>query len=278
MKRLFSPPIQFMLWLASSACLAWAAWNLMQLRELETDQHPSAPVSVQIPASLMLTEPTVMTYNQIVQAPLFWPSRAVPAVEIAAPPPPPTVEPEAPPPPPVSLPVGRLVGIVDLGATKYALIRNEEKNISLHVGEQWEGWTLASIDAKKISLVAGEQKQEVKLIADFAPPAENRQLAQLRKKEEQKQQMAAARQQQAQQPLAAPAENLALPPNLEPAVPADQAQAAAAAAAQNPPPVMSLKEALEARQRLMASRWGAAEGANEQKGNAAAAAPATANR
>lgn len=273
MKRLFSPPIQLILWLASCSCLAWAAWNLMQLRWLETDQTPSAPVSVQIPASLMLTEPAVMTYNQLVQAPLFWPSRAVPVVELAAPPPPPTVEPEADPPPPVPLPAGRLVGIVDLGSTKYALIRNEEKNISLHLGEQWEGWTLESIDKKKISLVAGEQKQEVKLIADFAPPAENKQLAQLRKKEEQKQQMAAARQQQAQ-PAATPVENLALPPNLEPVAPADQAQAAAAA--QNPPPVMSLKEALEARQRLMASRWGAAEGADEQKGNTAA--PATANR
>lgn len=275
MKRLFSPPIQLMLWSASLVCLGLAAWNLMQLGQLEADQSHSAQVSVQIPAALILTEPAVMTYSQIVQAPLFWPSRAVPVIEAAAPtPPPPTIEPEAPPPPPAQPPVGRLVGIVDLGSNKYALIRNEEKNISLHVGEQWDGWTLESIDAKKINLVAGEQKQEVKLIADFAPPAENQQLAQLRRKEEQKQQMAAARQQQAQQP-AVSAENLAVPPNLEPAAPADQVQAAAA---QNPPPVMSLKEALEARQRLMASRWGGAESAGEQKANAAAATPATVNR
>lgn len=269
MKRLFSPPIQLVLWLASLACLGLAAWNVMQLRLLDQDETRSARVSVQIPESLMLTEPTVTTYNQMVQAPLFWPSRAVPVVEVAAAPTPPPIaeEPEAPPPPPAPPPVGRLVGIVDLGSNKYALIRNEEKNLSLHVGEQWEGWTLESIDAKKITLVAGEQKQEVKLIADFAPPVENQQLAQLRKKAEQKQQMAAARQQQVQQP-AAP-ENLAIPPSLEPAAPA---------AAQNPPPVMSLKEALEARQRLMASRWGAGEGASGQTANTGAATPTTANR
>lgn len=273
MKRLFSPPIQLILWLSSSACLGLAAWNLLELRLLDEDHGRSARVNVQIPESLMLTEPAVMTYSRMVQAPLFWPSRAIPVVEVATPTPPPAAVPEVPPPPPAQLPVGRLVGIVNVGANKYALIRTEEKNLSLHIGEQWEGWTLESIDTKKITLAAGEQKQEVKLIADFAPPAENQQLAQLRKKEEQKQQMAAARQQQAQQP-AAPAENLAVPPNLEPAV------EPAPAAAQNPPPVMSLKEALEARQRLMASRWGGgtAEGAGGQPASSGAAAPATTNR
>lgn len=275
MKRLFSPPIQLILWLASSACLGLAVWNVMQLRLLAEDQSRSARVSVQIPESLMLAEPAVLTYNRIVQAPLFWPSRAVPVVEVAvAAPVPEAAAPELPPPPPVQPPVGRLVGIVNVGASKYALIRTEEKNLSLHIGEQWDGWTLESIDAKKINLAAGEQKQEVKLIADFAPPAENVQLAQLRKKEEQKQQMAAARQQQTQQGIA-PAESLAIPPNLEPVAAANQAQANAA---QNPPPVMSLKEALEARQRLMSSRWGAAEGAGGEKANAGAAAPTAANR
>lgn len=275
MKRLFSPPIQLILWLASSVCLGLAVWNVMQLRLLAEDQSRSARVSVQIPESLMLAEPAVLTYNRIVQAPLFWPSRAVPVVEVAvAAPVPEAAAPELPPPPPVQPPVGRLVGIVNVGASKYALIRTEEKNLSLHIGEQWDGWTLESIDTKKINLAAGEQKQEVKLIADFAPPVENEQLAQARKKEEQKQQMAAARQQQAQQP-AVPAENLAIPPNLEPVAAANQASANAA---QNPPPVMSLKDALEARQRLMASRWGEAEGTGGQKANAGTAAPSTANR
>ncbi|HMT94648.1 hypothetical protein [uncultured Thiothrix sp.] len=275
MKRLFSPPIQLIFWLSSSVCLGLAAWHLMQLRLVDEDHSRSARVSVQIPESLMLTEPAVMTYSRMVQAPLFWPSRAIPVVEVATPTPPPTIAPEVPP-PPAQAPTGRLVGIVNVGANKYALIRTEEKNLSLHIGEQWEGWTLESIDTKKISLVAGEQKQEVKLIADFAPPAENQQLAQLRKKEEQKQQMAAARQQQAQQAATAP-ESLAIPPNLEPAT-AEQAQAAVA---QNPPPVMSLKEALEARQRLMASRWGAntaADGAGGQQASPGAVAPITTNR
>lgn len=278
MKRLFSPPIQLLLWLGSAACLGFAAWNVMQLRLLEEDTSRSSRVSVQIPESLMLTEPAVMTYSRMVQAPLFWPSRAIPVVEVAAAPTvPPVTAPEVPPPPPAQPPVGRLVGIVNVGSNQYALIRTEEKNLSLHIGEQWEGWTLEAIDAKKIVLASGEQKQEVKLIADFAPPAENQQLAQLRKQEQQKQQMAAARQQQAQQ-AAAPAENIAVPPSLEPA--AEQAQGAAAVAA-NPPPVMSLKEALEARQRLMSSRWGAnnsTEAAGGQKANAGAAAPTTANR
>ncbi|HPY39882.1 MAG TPA: hypothetical protein PLM98_05150 [Thiolinea sp.] len=276
MKRLFSPPIQPLLWLATTACLGLAAWNLMQLKLLEDDQTRSARVNVQIPESLMLTEPAVTTYNQIVQAPLFWPSRAIPAPEVVAAAPPPPAAPEVPPPPPLQAPVGKLVGIVDLGAKKYALVRNEDKNLSLYPGDQWEGWTVESITAQKVSLIAGDQKQEVKLISDFAAPAENQQLVQLRKKEEQKQQMAAARQQQAQQP-AGGAENVPVPPSLEPAI----AQQAQAAAAQNPPPVMSLKEALEARQKLMASRWGAttaAAGASGQKANAGTPAPTTANR
>lgn len=274
MKRLFSPAIQWLLWLASATCLGLAAWNLMQLRLLEEDHSRSARVDVQIPESLMLTEPAVMTYSRMLQAPLFWPSRAIPVVEVATTPLT-TPAPEAPPPPPAQPPTGRLVGIVNIDANKYALIRTEDKNLSLHLGEQWDGWTLEAIDTKKIILSSGEQKQEVKLIADFAPPAENQQLAQLRKKEEQKQQMAAARQQQAQQ-AANSAENLAVPPNLEPVAAQD-----APAAVQNPPPVMSLKEALEARQRLMASRWGANNAAEASSGQAAspgAAAPATANR
>jgi hypothetical protein len=270
MKRLFSPPIQLLLWLASCSCLGLAAWNVMQLRLLDEDQSRAARVNIQIPESLMLTEPAVMTYSKIVQAPLFWPSRAVPVVEVAAPTLAPEPVPEAPPAPPVQPPVGRLVGIVDLGAKKYALVRNEDKNLSLYVGDQWEGWTVESINAQKITLASGEQKQEVKLIADFAPPVENQQLAQLRKKEEQKQQMAAARQ-QAQQ---ATDPNVAVPPTLEPAPAVEQAKDAA----QNPPPVMSLKEALEARQRLMASRWGADQGAGGQKAEAGAPAAPAANR
>lgn len=265
MKRWFSPPIQTLLWLAGLACLGLAAWGLMQLRLLDERQGKMANVNVQIPDSALLAAPGVDTYTRLVEAPLFWEGRTVPKVEAAPPPVVADAPAPAPPPPPLEPPAGRLIGIVDVGKKKYALIRSEgeEKNLSLYVGDKWEGWTVEAISAEKLVLAAGEQRQEVKLIADFAAPAENQQVAQNRKKQQQKQQMAAARQQQAQaQQAAATVDPAAAPiPVVEPAV--DGAPAGNTAPAS---PAMSIKEALEARQRLMASRWGGAAGAQNQSG------------
>ncbi len=264
MKRLFNPPVQRLLWLAGVACLVLSGWSIFQLRLVEAEQGRATNVDVEIPDAKTLQVPPVDSYRRLVEAPLFWEARAVPVA-----PPPPVAEiteaiPEKPA-EPVNPPAGRLVGIVDLGEKLYAVVRAETKQLSLYQGDQWEGWTVDSIDSNRVVLVAGSQRQEVPLIADFAAPAENQQLAGIRKQQQQQRQavlqrqVALANQQQEPANLQPPGEN----PGAE--IPAVQplAETAGAQAEATPSPVMSIKDALEARQRLMASRWGAA-GAGQQ--------------
>ncbi|MCB1621118.1 MAG: hypothetical protein KDI44_10320 [Thiothrix sp.] len=261
MKALISPPIQTLLWLAGISCLAWGGWSVWQLRQMDMSlqQSMTEAVNVEIPTTDELRIPTVNAYQQMVQAPLFWQTRAVP------PPPPPAVaarEVVAPPPSaePPEIPEGRLVGIVDLGKKRYALVRDqEEKNLSLHVGDKWGDWVVEAVSKRKLVLAAGEEHHEIPLIADFAAPQENKQLlADRQRREQQKkieQQRAALRQQQQTNSNAAPAP-AAQPPQIDdPAAAPDPAQQLNQLTDPTSP-VLSIKEALEARQRLMASRWG----------------------
>ena len=282
MKSLFKPPIQNLLWLASLGCLSFAAWNLWQLRQLSEQQTQAASVAIQLPDAAALQVPELSTYTRLVEAPLFWESRApksdTPAVAVVA-------EPVAPP---AELPKGRLVGIVNNGKKHYGLVRGEEKNLSLYQGDQWDGWTIESIAKDRLVLVAGAQKQEVRLLAEFSAPKENQQLA--KAKQQAKQLLppvnaggqAALAQAQAALPKlpqealnqvvkSLPAEIAAnvLLPILQPASPAqpDSGTTGSEAIAQSPPntskplelapdAAVSLHQALEARQKLMAERWG----------------------
>jgi len=276
MKRLINPPIQNLLWLSGIACLGLAAWGIWELRQAEEQQFSAAGVSVDIPDARELSIPGVRQYRRLVEAPLFWETRARPV--IVPPPPAPkkvavvekveVVEAELIP------PAGRLVGIVDLGKKKYALVRNETENKSLYKGDVWEGWTVQDINSERVVLSAGKQKTEVALIADFEAPAANKQMMasrqrqQQRKKNRQQQirqaQQKQQRQQQAQhydragkqqgaKPVQAKTAMQQAAPALNPALVQQQNQAAQPV---EPTPVLSIKEALEARQRLMASRWG----------------------
>ncbi len=167
------------------------------------------------------------------------------------------------------------MGIVDLGKKKYALVRSDTENKSLYKGDVWEGWTVQDINSERVVITAGKQKAEVPLIADFEAPAANKQMLAARKRQEQRkrnrQQQQRLRQaqqkQQAQHYNRAGGQNVAAqgqgqrnknaaPPS--PVNPVRNQNRVAGRPAQpaEPAPVLSIKEALEARQRLMASRWG----------------------
>lgn len=275
MKRLINPPIQNLLWLGGIACLGVAVWGVWQLRQAEEQQFATAEVSVDIPNASELSIPGVRQYRRLVEAPLFWEARARPKI---APPPPKTVaavkEPEVVE---VELvpPLGRLVGIVDLGAKKYALVRNETENKTLYKGDAWDGWTIQDINSERVVLSAGKQKTEVALIADFEAPAANKQMMasrnrqKQRKRNRQQQLRQAQLKQQAQQAQhydragkqqgANQAQQVGAIQPVNPVANPNQ-NSAAQQQGQNPQaepaPVLSIKEALEARQRLMASRWG----------------------
>nr|CAA6814630.1 MAG: Unknown protein [uncultured Thiotrichaceae bacterium] len=270
MKRLINPPIQNLLWLSGIACLGLAVWGIWELRQAEEQQFAVTGVSVDIPDARELSIPGVRQYRRLVEAPLFWETRARPK----APPPPPrtvaavekveVIEAELIP------PVGRLVGIVDLGDKKYALIRNENENKTLYKGDVWEGWTIQDINSERVVLSAGKQKTEVALIADFEAPAANKQMVASRQRQQQRKRNRQQQIRQAQQNKQAQhydrstnqqGSNQARTQNTGRTAPAinpalARQQNEAAPPADQPAPVLSIKAALEARQRLMASRWG----------------------
>ncbi|MGB1009179.1 MAG: hypothetical protein ACPGVP_05630 [Thiolinea sp.] len=264
MKRLISPPIQLLLWLSGIACLVASGWSVWQLRQLNVDSNMAQSVKVEIPDAKALAVPGIQSYRKLVEAPLFWEERVVPR-KIPKPAP---VAVKAPEPEVVEVelnpPVGRLVGIVDLGDKRYALVRNDTENQSLYQGDTWEGWKVDVIDADKMVLTAGKQRTEISLIGDFAAPKPNKQMLASKQRQAQRQRQQQIRQQQRQRQQQQRANQRQQggnnAGNAQEMPPIDQlTQALGGNNGQNgqqPAPVLSIKEALEARQRLMASRWG----------------------
>lgn len=251
MKRLIKPPIQSLLWLGGAVLLGSTGWSLVSLKLLEAEQsQQSSAVSVKIPDASALDAPDLNRYAQMVSAPLFWESRK-------------KVEPEkleAPvivsTPVDTTLPEGRLIGIVDLGNSLFAMMENAAGGtVQLRTGDTWGAWAVKGIDPDRVFLALGDQQQEIPLVADFSAPQENPQMAQARIV---RQQVVAQQQAVAQPPVA-----VATPP---PTLPAANVAATTGmpfpADAQKQPPALSVQDALEARQRLMASRWGGLTGEN----------------
>ncbi len=251
MKRLIKPPIQSLLWLGGAVLLGSTGWSLVSLKLLEAEQsQQSSAVSVKIPDASALDAPDLNRYAQMVSAPLFWESRK-------------KVEPEkleAPvivsTPVDTTLPEGRLIGIVDLGNSLFAMMENAAGGtVQLRTGDTWGAWAVKGIDPDRVFLALGDQQQEIPLVADFSAPQENPQMAQARIV---RQQVVAQQQAVAQPPAAA----ATLPPTLPAANVAATAGMPFPADAQKQPPALSVQDALEARQRLMASRWGGLTGEN----------------
>ena len=171
-----------------------------------------------------------------------------------------------------SLPEGRLIGIIDVGDHLFGIMQDAEgKSTHLRKGDSWGAWKVTGLDSDRLLLAQGAETQEIPLIGDFAVPQENPQVAQAKAK--------ILQQQAATKPPVNAAVQVAVgakasqagavpppltPPPVEPVMdmaatnnglglpfPADTAKQ---------PPALSVKDALEARQRLMASRWGSLSG------------------
>lgn len=268
MKRLINPPINALLIIASLALLTIAAWRLVALNRQAEQNTKAESVSVQIPDSNVLAIPPITAYTKMVETPLFWDSRKA----YVAPPPMPVIQADVPVPPPVdtTLPEGRLTGIIDVGSRLFAIMQNAAGiSVRLHVGDSWGSWKVAGIDPDKLILTLGSTRQEIPLIADFSAPQQSPQVAQAKAM-----QQAQARQQQLQQQLKQQQQALSTAsPETPPGIAATPAESRAATAGlpfpadtSKQPPALSVKEALEARQRLMASRWGALLGDEQNQG------------
>ncbi|WGZ91478.1 MAG: hypothetical protein QJT80_03165 [Candidatus Thiocaldithrix dubininis] len=261
MKKLLNPPIQLILWLVGLSLLGLSAWSLLSLKLQDEAQAESANINIKIPDAAVLDIPNVMTYTQLVQAPLFWASRK----EYVPPPVEQVVQaPVEAPPIDTNLPEGRMIGIVNVGEDAFALMQDAAGQTQrLKAGDKWGAWEVKAISYSKMTVALGGQEQEIPLIADFAAPEESKQLAQVREAQAQIQQQKASAV-VASNTVTLSASGSAPPQQVNP-----NAINAANAASAPPQPVdnkrqapapLTVEEALAARQRLMASRWSALTG------------------
>lgn len=261
MKKLLNPPIQLILWLVGLSLLGLSAWSLLSLKLQDEAQAESANINIKIPDAAVLDIPNVMTYTQLVQAPLFWASRkeyVPPPVEQVA------QAPVEAPPIDTNLPEGRMIGIVNVGEDAFALMQDAAGQTQrLKARDKWGAWEVKAISYSKMTVALGGQEQEIPLIADFAAPEESKQLAQVREAQAQIQQQKASAV-VASNTVTLSASGSAPPQQVNP-----NAINAANAASAPPQPVdnkrqapapLTVEEALAARQRLMASRWSALTG------------------
>ena len=257
MKRLISPPIQLLFWLGGLALIGLSAWSLWSLKlQVESKHAKAEEVSVQIPDAGMLASPDPNRYPKMVQAPLFWESRK--AVE----PPKPEQKQVVAAPVDTALPEGRLIGIVDLGDKLFAIMQNAAGGgVHLKVGEMWGAWKVSGIDPDKVILTLGDQRKELPLVGDFEAPKANPQAQQAK---------VAQAKPPSQAKMAAQPVPAAVPVPVPPQG-AGMTESTPSAAGlpfpndtQKQPAPLSAQEALEARQRLMASRWGALTGENAE--------------
>ncbi|WP_020561098.1 hypothetical protein [Thiofilum flexile] len=251
MKKWISPPIQWLFWLTGLGVIGLAAWNLYTLWAMTEESQAKSTVSVSLPDLSLLNAPGVATYQDFIDKPLFWSSRKVPAppvVVAAAAPPPEPVE----PPIDKTLPDGRLVGVIDLGKKSYGIMRTStSENHSLHVGDKWGNWVVTKVKKDKLTLKLGDENQDLLLIADFNAPKQNP--AMLAKKAQDQQQQAQAETLARLKALQAAAAQNILTAAAEPKAGMPNE---AFPSTEQAPPILSVKDALEARKRLMESRWG----------------------
>ena len=248
MKQLIKPPVQSMLWLSGVILLGITVWSLLNLKMLDEQQaQQTDSISVKIPDASALDAPDLNSYPQMVSAPLFWESRKA-------------VEPETEVAPPVvvaapvdtTLPEGRLIGIVDLGEHLFAIMENAAGgSVHLRKGDMWGAWSVKGIDPDRLILGVGDQERVIPLVADFSAPQESPRIAEARAVQQAAQKHQQAGQAVAMKPPTPPSAAGNPPAGIGLPFPADT---------QKQPPALSVNDALEARQRLMASRWGALTG------------------
>lgn len=68
------------------------------------------------------------------------------------------------------LPLGRLIGVVDSNDYRQATIDNQGKVIRLREGDDWQGWTVASIGQKKIVISKDNVEHSLLLLSEFRAP------------------------------------------------------------------------------------------------------------
>ena len=244
MKQLINPPLNLVFTLIGLGLLALTAWNILDIKLMsEDDQSSEAYTKIEIPSAETLAAPPLRKYTAMLDSPLFWEGRQkilppkitkkeVKKEQF-------TLEDK-------KLPEGRLIGIVDTGESMMAVFKNAENSQYLRLNDKWGNWKVTGIGNDAIELALGKETQRIELISDYAAPAANQnQLAQQRKNHRTSRNNRRNALAESRRPnLPANVRNL---PHLASMI--KQAPPTAI------PAEMTIKEALAARQRLMAARW-----------------------
>ncbi|MGV6809861.1 MAG: hypothetical protein ACWA5U_08295 [bacterium] len=243
MKTLISPPINLLLTTSAFGILGFAAWSMIDLKLTETKQQTETLAKVAIPDASALAVPPLQNYNTMIQQPLFWAERKP---YVASKPEPLLTKKESATPIDKTFPEGRLIGIVDLGDSRMAVLKDQEKSHYLNLDDKWGNWKLSVIDKEQIVFSLGEEDKPLALIADYAAPKAGREATRLANTNHNQ----AKNIQQARRAAFANATKNPRPTNLPNTVNAQKKVAMGMI-----PKNMSIKEALAARQRLIAERW-----------------------
>ncbi len=160
------------IWICVAALLGLAVLNAgIWLADIKTDPilPGAAPTEVRtaaVPASGNVMQP-LSAYSETLSRPLFQPQRRpmkIPAVAVS---PDVTRQPAAPD----GL---RVLGMIDDGQGASRVLISSPRSSQgmwVAVGEDIEGWTIASIGAGAITLSAGPARRELSLFAPSATPA-----------------------------------------------------------------------------------------------------------
>jgi len=243
MKQLINPPLNLLFTLIGSGLLTLGVWNVIDIKLMsEGNQVDSAYKKIEIPSAEALAAPPLRQYTAMLNAPLFWEGRQKFA------PPKPEAKKELKQKISLAdqkLPEGRLIGIVDTGESMMVVFKDAENSHYLRLNDKWGSWKVTGIGHDAIELALGGETQRLELISDYTAPAANKnKLAQKRQRQ---------RQVNTRRNGLAESRRPNLPANVRnlPHLASTQKLAPPTAL----PAEMTIKEALAARQRLMAARW-----------------------
>lgn len=156
---------------APAACdltLSMAAIGLATLLVLDWAGGDAAtaamPASAAAVAAQVGSLGPLAAYADVVERPLFAPSRRPPAAPVAAPVPPVPVAASRPP------PAIELVGVAMSGDRHYALVRTPGgRSTRVAEGESVEGWQVTHIEADRIRLNRGGDAVDISLVRPGPP-------------------------------------------------------------------------------------------------------------
>lgn len=157
-------------WLASTlllgVCLALAAFVYVQVLAEAPGPAPSdggeTPPLAALPARPSYAMAPVEDFSEILERPLFSPTRRPPAQGVAA-----TAAPEP------ELQV-TLVGVIISSEEQIAIVRLKDAGrfARLSVGDSFQGWILDSIEPSRVTFRRGDVEEHIELTYDVPPPVQ----------------------------------------------------------------------------------------------------------